>query len=158
MPFFYLPTNSYLQINGEQIELIHQGKVVMSMTAEDALSNAADLIEAARIIESKRRPTDEDIAQGHADAADPLLVMELEYAEKKALAAILKGDCQPIEIYDDEAFPGWGSNKHCLIFRRMCDLQRQGKTIDRITVANELMKHGELQESGGLSYLVELSQ
>ena len=46
--------------------------------------------------------------------------------------------------------------KHRVIFRRICNLQDRGETIDRITLANELMKHGELQSIDGLSYLVSL--
>jgi replicative DNA helicase len=46
--------------------------------------------------------------------------------------------------------------KHKIIFRRMSDLQDRGERIDRVTLANELMKHGELQSVDGLSYLVTL--
>lgn len=46
--------------------------------------------------------------------------------------------------------------KHSRIFRRMNDLYERGEHIDRVTVANELMKHGELQSIDGLAYLVSL--
>jgi replicative DNA helicase len=46
--------------------------------------------------------------------------------------------------------------KHRRIFRRMGELQERGENIDRITVANELMKFGELEACDGLSYLVSL--
>ncbi len=46
--------------------------------------------------------------------------------------------------------------KHRRIFRRMGDLQQRGERIDRITVANELMKANELEACDGLSYLVSL--
>jgi replicative DNA helicase len=42
------------------------------------------------------------------------------------------------------------------IFRRMGEIQERGEKIDRITVANELMKPNELEACDGLSYLVEL--
>ena len=46
--------------------------------------------------------------------------------------------------------------KHRRIFRRMGELQDRGEKIDRITVANELMKFNELEACDGLSYLVSL--
>jgi replicative DNA helicase len=47
--------------------------------------------------------------------------------------------------------------RHQLIFRRMGDLVGRSEKIDRLTVANELMKHeGELDLCDGLSYLVSL--
>src|ERR1700756_3596080 len=46
--------------------------------------------------------------------------------------------------------------KHRRIFRRMGDLHGRNEKIDRITVANELMKFNELEACDGLSYLVSL--
>jgi replicative DNA helicase len=46
--------------------------------------------------------------------------------------------------------------KHRRIFKRMGDLQDRGEKIDRITVANVLMKFNELEACDGLSYLVSL--
>ncbi len=46
--------------------------------------------------------------------------------------------------------------KHRRIFRRMGELQERGEKIDRVTVANELMKFNELEACDGLSYLVSL--
>ena len=46
--------------------------------------------------------------------------------------------------------------KHRRIFRRMGELQERGEKIDRITVANELMKFNELEACDGLTYLVSL--
>jgi hypothetical protein len=53
MPFSFLALSTYLQINGDRIELIHEGQLLMSMTAEEARSNAADLIEVADRLEGK---------------------------------------------------------------------------------------------------------
>lgn len=47
-------------------------------------------------------------------------------------------------------------DKHQLIFRKLCALHENGAAIDRITVANELMRANELEACGGLSYLVSL--
>ncbi|HVI76791.1 MAG TPA: replicative DNA helicase, partial [Candidatus Acidoferrum sp.] len=46
--------------------------------------------------------------------------------------------------------------KHRRIFLRMMDLHERGEKIDRVTLANELMKQGQLQSVDGLSYLVSL--
>jgi replicative DNA helicase len=47
---------------------------------------------------------------------------------------------------------------HQLIFRRMADLHERRETIDRVTLAQELLKHGELEACGGLTYLVSLDE
>ena len=46
--------------------------------------------------------------------------------------------------------------KHRRIFARMTELAERGERVDRVTVANELMKHGQLESVDGLSYLVSL--
>ena len=46
--------------------------------------------------------------------------------------------------------------KHRRIFVRMGDLHARGEKIDRVTVANELLRHGELESCDGISYLVSL--
>src|SRR5207248_8050379 len=46
--------------------------------------------------------------------------------------------------------------KHRRIFKRMADLHERDERIDRITLANELMKFNELEACDGLSYLVTL--
>ena len=46
--------------------------------------------------------------------------------------------------------------KHRRIFLRMRDLADRGERIDRVTVANELMKQNQLESVDGLSYLVSL--
>jgi len=46
--------------------------------------------------------------------------------------------------------------KHRRIFVRMSHLHRRDEVIDRVTLANELLKYGELESVDGLSYLVSL--
>jgi hypothetical protein len=46
--------------------------------------------------------------------------------------------------------------KHRRIFCRMSDLHVRGKTIDRVTIANELLNRNELESCDGLSYLLSL--
>ena len=46
--------------------------------------------------------------------------------------------------------------KHRRIFARMGELYVRGERIDRVTLANELMKQNQLESCDGLSYLVSL--
>lgn len=46
--------------------------------------------------------------------------------------------------------------KHTRIFSRMVDLHERGHSIDRVTVAEELMKQGQLESVDGLTYLSSL--
>lgn len=46
--------------------------------------------------------------------------------------------------------------KHRRIFARMGDLHRRDEVIDRVTLANELMRWSELESVDGMSYLVSL--
>lgn len=44
------------------------------------------------------------------------------------------------------------------IYMRMRDLYERGSQIDRVTLADELMKQGQLESIGGLSYLISLDE
>jgi len=48
--------------------------------------------------------------------------------------------------------------KHWRIFARMAELAARGERIDRVMVAGELMKVGQLESVGGLSYLCSLDE
>ena len=48
--------------------------------------------------------------------------------------------------------------KHRRIFLRMGELYERGERIDRVTVANELMKQNQLESVDGVSYLVSLDE
>lgn len=48
--------------------------------------------------------------------------------------------------------------KHRRIFARMGEVYAKGDGIDRVTVANELISHGQLESVDGLSYLVSLDE
>lgn len=50
----------------------------------------------------------------------------------------------------------FAADKHRKIYRRMADLHQRGIPIDRVTLAEELMRFGELESVGGMSYLVTL--
>jgi replicative DNA helicase len=77
-------------------------------------------------------------------------------AEKYVLGSILLDDplfIQTAAVLEPEDF---SIEKHRRIFRRMVDLSQRGVQIDRITLAEELMKRNELESCDGLSYLVSL--
>ena len=68
-------------------------------------------------------------------------------------------------LLDDRVFVSVGAvltaqdfslEKHRRIFRRMAELHARGERIDRVTIANELLRYHELESCDGLSYLVSL--
>ena len=72
------------------------------------------------------------------------------------LGSILLDDTLYIQAAGTLEPDDFSLEKHRRIFRRMGDLHERGEKIDRITVANELMKFNELEACDGLSYLVSL--
>ena len=77
-------------------------------------------------------------------------------AEKFVLGSIMLDDSLYVQAAGTLEPDDFSLDKHRRIFRRMGELQERGERIDRITVANELMKFGELEACDGLSYLVSL--
>src|SRR5262252_9269138 len=77
-------------------------------------------------------------------------------AERFVLGSILLDDAFYIQSAGTLEAEDFSLEKHRKIFRRMGDLHTRGERIDRVTVANELMKFSELEACDGLSYLVSL--
>ena len=77
-------------------------------------------------------------------------------AERFVLGSILLDDSFFIQAAGTLEADDFSLEKHRRIFKRMGDLNERGERIDRVTVANELMKFGELEACDGLSYLVSL--
>jgi replicative DNA helicase len=77
-------------------------------------------------------------------------------AERFVLGSILMDDAQFLQVAGILQVEDFSLEKHRRIFGRMLDLHERGERIDRITVANELMKHNQLESCDGLSYLVSL--
>jgi len=73
------------------------------------------------------------------------------------IGKILEGSVE-FSAFADLTPNDFGSETHGRIFRRMKELYGRGDRIDRVTVANELMRYGELEACGGLSYLVAISE
>ena len=70
--------------------------------------------------------------------------------------AILLDDANFVQVAGCLDADDFSLEKHRRIFARMGDLSERGERIDRVTVANELMKQNQLESVDGLSYLVSL--
>src|SRR5579872_4181331 len=77
-------------------------------------------------------------------------------AEKFILGSLLLDDARFLEIAGVLLEDDFALEKHRRIFRRMFELHERGEKIDRVTVANELLRRNELESVDGLSYLVSL--
>src|SRR3954467_11517505 len=77
-------------------------------------------------------------------------------AERLVLGSILLKDSAYVQVAGALEVDDFSLEKHKRIFKRMTLLYEQGEKIDRITLANELMKSGELEACDGFSYLVSL--
>lgn len=79
-------------------------------------------------------------------------------AERFVLGSILMNGDRYSEVAAVLASDAFALEKHRRIFTRKKDLFERGENIDRVTVADELTKHGQLQSIDGLSYLSSLDE
>jgi len=77
-------------------------------------------------------------------------------AERFVLGSILIDDSQFVAVAGLLEPDDFSLEKHRRIFHRMADLNTRGERIDRVTLANELLRFNELESCDGLSYLVSL--
>jgi replicative DNA helicase len=77
-------------------------------------------------------------------------------AERFVLGSILLNDDSYADIAGVLTADDFSLEKHRRIFERMNDLYGCGENIDRVTVANELQKRGQLESVDGLTYLISL--
>lgn len=77
-------------------------------------------------------------------------------AERFVLGSILMDDACFIPIAGTIQAEDFSLEKHRRIFARMTELYDRGERIDRVTLANELIKHNQLESVDGLTYLVSL--
>ena len=77
-------------------------------------------------------------------------------AERYVLGSILLNDSLYIQAAGDLQSDDFSIEKHRRIFIRMGELHGRGERVDRVTVANELIRYKELESCDGLSYLVSL--
>jgi hypothetical protein len=77
-------------------------------------------------------------------------------AERFVLGSILTGCVDFETVQRGLETSDFSLEMHRRIFSRMADLHARGETINRVTLANELMRLNELNNVGGLGYLVSL--
>jgi replicative DNA helicase len=77
-------------------------------------------------------------------------------AERLVLGSILLDDSVFLEVAAGITPDDFSIEKHRRIFGRMQDLYQRGDRIDRITLANELVRQNQLESVDGLAYLVSL--
>ena len=76
--------------------------------------------------------------------------------ERLVLGAVMLDDSAFVAVAATLTAADFSLEKHRRIFHRMEQLRERGERIDRVTVANALMRHHEFESCGGLSYLVSL--
>jgi len=77
-------------------------------------------------------------------------------AEQMVLGAILLDDSNFVSVGASLQPEDFTLEKHRRIFQAMVGLNLSGERIDRVTVAEALMKRGQLESVDGLAYLVSL--
>jgi replicative DNA helicase len=79
-------------------------------------------------------------------------------AERFVLGSILLNESVYLQVAGVLDTDDFSLEKHRRIFARMKDLYERSEHIDRVTLANELMKQGQLESVDGLSYLISLDE
>ena len=79
-------------------------------------------------------------------------------AERFVLGSILVDDSTFINVAGVLEADDFSMEKHRRIFLRMLELNQRGERIDRVTLANELIKNNQLESVDGLGYLVTLDE
>ncbi len=77
-------------------------------------------------------------------------------AERFVLGAVMLNESLFMRAASLLTTDDFSLTKHQRIWRRITDLQEHAERIDRVTVAEELMKHDELVSCDGLGYLLSL--
>ncbi len=77
-------------------------------------------------------------------------------AERLVLGSVLLDDSLFLEVAAALASDDFSIEKHRRIFGRMQDLYQRGDRLDRVTLANELVRQNQLESVDGLAYLVSL--
>ena len=79
-------------------------------------------------------------------------------AERFVLGSVLLNQDVYFQVAGAVEPEDFSLEKHRRIFARMKDLYARGEKIDRLTLANELMKQGQLESIDGFSYLASLDE
>src|SRR5258708_1135414 len=83
---------------------------------------------------------------------------DYQEAERFVLGSILLDDSVYLQVAGSVDPEDFSLEKHRRLFARMKDLYDRGEKIDRVTVADELMKQGQLESVDGLTYLISLDE
>jgi replicative DNA helicase len=92
-------------------------------------------------------------------AVDPTFVgvPSNTHAERMILGAILMADKKTLpQVAAVLAPEDFHLAAHQLIYRTMVDLYNEGRGVDRVTVSSELIRKGEIDDVGGMSYVTAL--
>lgn len=79
-------------------------------------------------------------------------------AERFTLGSVLMDDSLYVQVASSLNPEDFSLEKHRRIFLRMGELAGRSERIDRVTLANELMKQAQLESVDGISYLVSLDE
>lgn len=79
-------------------------------------------------------------------------------AERFILGAVLQDDTRFLAVAASLNADDFSLEKHRRIYSRMLELHERSERIDRVTVANELMAHRQLESCGGIGYLASLDE
>src|SRR5579863_9180064 len=79
-------------------------------------------------------------------------------AEKTILGAILLDNAAHSEASEKIDADDFSLDSHRRIFLRMTDLMDSQRAVDIVTLAEELVKHKEVESVGGVAYLASLTE
>jgi replicative DNA helicase len=79
-------------------------------------------------------------------------------AEKTILGAILLDNAAHAEAAEALKADDFSLDSHRRIFLRMSELIDTGRTVDIVTLANELARYKEVESVGGVAYLASLTE
>src|ERR1700685_2629670 len=79
-------------------------------------------------------------------------------AEKTILGAILLENAAHAEAAEFLKPEDFSLDSHRRIFLRMSELMDSGRTVDIVTISNELSRYKEVESVGGVAYLASLTE
>ncbi len=88
----------------------------------------------------------------------PKALPENDQAEAFVLGSVLLNQDLFVQVCGMLSAGDFAREAHRRIFSRMKDLYDRGEKIDRVTLANELLKQGQIESVGGFEYLVSLDE
>ncbi len=98
-----------------------------------------------------------DVGYDHHAAMQKGLPVNID-AEKFIIGSVFLDDSRIPEIAATITQEDFSLEKHRRIWRRIMEIHGRSEKVDRVTVANELIRYGELQSVDGLGYLISLDE